>query len=301
LPQSAALLGIARQELNVMNDELTKSILSNIQDRAVSPLFGAFVISWSLWNYKLILAILAFIPLDEKIAFIENVLYTGVWQSIGFLAAGPLVTSVAFLFLYPYPAREVFRFWRQKQKELRDIKLSIENESLLTLEESKRIRKQVIEMQTDYDKQIRKLEEDLERYKTELAEKDKEIDEMNEEFNSAISAAHRSEPLRSSISESEVSEALRRRPYRMQFNPKKGRDGSKLMMFGPEGKILEGANDNEYSWRITNGKLEFLNKEGKVFSRFHLDPMTNLFLHTNDPDTLSIKGQYLVPEPSAAQ
>ncbi len=111
-----------------MNDEVTKSILSNIQDRAVSPLFGAFVISWSLWNYKFILAILAFIPLAEKISFIEQVLYPELCRSIVFLGAGPILTSLGFIFGYPYPARLVFRFWRQKQKELRDIRLSIENE-----------------------------------------------------------------------------------------------------------------------------------------------------------------------------
>ncbi|SDA56957.1 hypothetical protein SAMN03159475_1902 [Pseudomonas sp. NFPP33] len=284
-----------------MNDEVSKSILSNIQDRAVSPLFGAFVISWSFWNYKLILAILAFIPLDEKISFIETILYPDIWQSILFLGLGPLLTSLAFLFLYPYPARIVFRFWRQRQKELRDIRLSIENESLLTLEESKRIRRQVIEIQSDYDQQIRKLEEELERYRGELAKRDKELGELHEELSASKATESVVAPQSATASDSEISEAIRRRPYRLQFNPKRGINGSKIMMFGPDGKILEGSNDNEFSWRTFNGRLEFLNKEGKVFSRFNFDPTSNLFLHTNDPDTLSIKGQYLVPEPSAAQ
>lgn len=284
-----------------MNDEVTKSILSNIQDRAVSPLFGAFVISWSLWNYKFILAILAFIPLAEKISFIEQVLYPDLWESILLLGAGPLLTSLAFLFCYPYPARLVFRFWRQKQKELRDIRISIENESLLTLEESKRIRRQIIEIQTDYDQQIRKLVDELDRYKSELTSKDKKIEELHEEFSNAMSAERGDAVSSAEVSDSEIADAVKRRPYRLQFNPKKGRDGSKIIMFGPDGKILEGNNDNESSWRAQNGRLELLNSEGKVFSRFKLDLPTNIFLHTNESDTLSIKGQYLVPEPSAAQ
>lgn len=283
-----------------MNNEVTKSILSNIQDRAVSPLWGAFVISWAIWNYKLILAILAFMPLDEKISFIDQVLYTNIWRNSLFLGIGPLVTSLAFLFLYPYPAKVVFRFWRGKQKELRDIRLDIENESLLTLEESKRIRRHILEMQADYDQQIRTNEEELERYRNELAKKDKELKELKENFSAVISNEQR--PLKNiAISDNEISDVVRKQPYRLQFNPKKGRNGSKIMMFGPDGKIVEGGNDNEYSWRAANGKLELLNKAGKVFSRFNLDLPTNLFLHANDLDTLSIKNQYMTPEPTAAQ
>ena len=116
---------------------------------------------------------------------------------------------------------------------------------------------------------------------------------MSAERGDAVSSAE--------VSDSEIADAVKRRPYRLQFNPKKGRDGSKIIMFGPDGKILEGNNDNESSWRAQNGRLELLNSEGKVFSRFKLDLPTNIFLHTNESDTLSIKGQYLVPEPSAAQ
>lgn len=284
-----------------MNDEVARSIFSNIQDRAVSPLLGAFVISWSIWNYKLILAILAFIPLDDKISFIEQVLYPDIWGSVLFLGAGPLITSLAFIFLYPFPARFVFRFWRTQQKMLRDIRLNIENESLLTLEESKRIRKQILEIQADYDQQIRKIEGEVERYKDELAKRDEELEKLNEDFSTAMSAERSHEKNTPDISDSEISSAIRKQPYRLQFNPKKGKNGSKLMMFGPDGKILEGSNDNEYSWQANNGKLELINKDGKVFSRFNLDLPTNLFLHTNDSDTLSIKGQYLIPEPGAAQ
>jgi hypothetical protein len=283
-----------------MNDEVTKSILTNIQDRAVSPLFGAFVISWSLWNYKFILAILAFIPLEEKLSFIEQVLYPDFWESILFLGVGPLLTSLGFIFGYPYPARWVFRFWRKKQKQLRDIRLEIENESLLTLEESKRIRRQIIEIQGDYDQQLRKLEDEAGRYKSELASKHAEIEKMHEDFSAAMSAERGDGIRNSEVSDSEISEAVKKRPYRLQFNPKNGRDGSKIVMFGPDGKILEGGNDKESSWRARNGRLELLNSDGKVHSRFRLDLPTNLFLHTNEQDTLSIKGQYLAPEPSAA-
>ncbi len=124
---------------------------------------------------------------------------------------------------------------------------------------------------------------------------------MHEDFSTSLSAERGVANPSSDVSDNEISDAVRQRPYRLQFNPKKGRDGSKIIMFGPNGKILEGSNHNESSWRAHNGRLELLNSDGKVFSRFKFDLSTKLFLHTNESDTLSIKGQYLVPEPSAAQ
>ena len=83
------------------------------------------------------------------------------------------------------------------------------------------------------------------------------------------------------------------RPYRLCFNPKSG--AGKRMMFAPGGVILEGNNRNENSWRVTRKKLELLQLDGRVFSRFNYDGAADRWVHTNEEDTISIKGQYLDP------
>ncbi len=85
--------------------------------------------------------------------------------------------------------------------------------------------------------------------------------------------------------------------YRLFFNPRvPGLKKTKIMRFGKDGKILEGQNDNESSWRIRNNFLEFLNSKYEVHSRFYYSPSDGRFYHTNDQDTLSIRNQYMVPE-----
>ena len=37
-----------------MINELKKSINAALYERAVSPLYGTFLITWSLWNWKII-------------------------------------------------------------------------------------------------------------------------------------------------------------------------------------------------------------------------------------------------------
>lgn len=83
-------------------------------------------------------------------------------------------------------------------------------------------------------------------------------------------------------------------PYRLIFNPKT--TGAKRIVFGPDGVIVEGNNRNENSWRLWRHKLELLALSGEVFSRFTYDAASNIWRHTNDADTLSVRDQYLEPE-----
>lgn len=90
--------------------------------------------------------------------------------------------------------------------------------------------------------------------------------------------------------------------YRLFFNPKvPGLSKTKIIRFGENGKILEGQNRNESSWRIYGDFLELIDSEGKVHSRFYYSPNDERFYQTNDPDNGSIikhgiRDQYMVPE-----
>jgi len=83
-------------------------------------------------------------------------------------------------------------------------------------------------------------------------------------------------------------------PYRLVFNPTM--KASKRIVFGPDGVIVEGNNRNEHKWRLFRKKLELLKLDGRVHSRFEYDADSDQWKHTNESDTLSIKGQYIEPE-----
>lgn len=90
-----------------------------------------------------------------------------------------------------------------------------------------------------------------------------------------------------------LEELIQSRPWRLVFNPP---HRSKLITFLPDGQIGEGQNKNEYSWRLRDGHLELVQEDGRVHSRFVFHQRNSAFTHTNDADTLSIKGQYIIPE-----
>lgn len=83
------------------------------------------------------------------------------------------------------------------------------------------------------------------------------------------------------------------RHFNFVFNPSS--KISKEVTFLVDGKIGQGRNDNEHSWRIRKGALEIIASDGRVYSRFKHDRSQGTLKHTNDPELRSIPGQYFEP------
>jgi hypothetical protein len=84
------------------------------------------------------------------------------------------------------------------------------------------------------------------------------------------------------------------RRFHFVFNP--GANKMKIVTFLPDGQIGEGHNSNECTWRIRRGKLEIFAFDGAIYSRVYYDRKTGRIVHTNDPDSRSVMGQYFEPQ-----
>jgi len=151
-----------------MLDEILKSIRAHLYERAVSPLMGSFIVSWAVWNYKFLLVVLSGTPIAEKFDLIENLLFSGWYQILMQGALYPLITALTYLYIYPYPATKVFEFSRNRQKEITNIKKKIEEETLLTVKESRAIRGEIFELEERLQKEIERKDNEIQRLKDEL-------------------------------------------------------------------------------------------------------------------------------------
>ena len=68
----------------------------------------------------------------------------------------------------------MFEFWRKRKKELRDIKIKIEDESLLTVSESRQLRSEIFQLQSEFDDVVKRKDIEIDNLKQELLEKDKQ-------------------------------------------------------------------------------------------------------------------------------
>lgn len=244
-----------------MIDDLSKSIRAALYDRTTSPLFGALTISFIVWNHRLLVVLFSGMTVEQKFSYIDEVLYATVLAKTILLAIGPLITAIFFLYVYPHPAKWVYQYWRARQKELKDIRRKIEDETPLTIEQSRRIRRQITDVQADYEEELQRQTTQVAQLKDLLAERSTEIDELKEvlEASSAAGSAGPVEP--HAVPDDELRRALLRHSYRLFFNPKRGWRQSKTMTFGPPNRIYEGMNQNEAKWEVQDGKLELYNED----------------------------------------
>ena len=77
----------------------------------------------------------------------------------------PLLVALFLIFLYPIPAKYIYQYWKIQQKELKKIKQQIEDETPLTIQESRDLKKKHDSLESHYEMLI--------------VNKDREIDSLN--------------------------------------------------------------------------------------------------------------------------
>ena len=94
--------------------------------------------------------------------------------------------------------------------------------------------------------------------------------------------------------ESDMRQLLLGHRFKLVYDPISGK--TKAITFLENGQIGEGRNVNESSWMIVDGRLEILQADGRVHSRFIFIGNNKSFHHTGENDLQSIRGQTIVLE-----
>ena len=130
-----------------MISEIRKSINSVLYERTTSPLFGSFLISWSIWNWKIIYLTL-FISEERlvknnsavtKIEYIEAN-YLNNYELIFY----PLISTVVFVCIVPFLSNGAYWLSLKFNKWRIDKRNSVEQKQLLTLEQSSALRNELL-------------------------------------------------------------------------------------------------------------------------------------------------------------
>jgi len=151
-----------------MVEDILKSTKEQLLERISSPIIGSFVIAWSLWNYKFFVILFSANTATQTFNLINQIVFptTGDFILRGMLA--PAVTAAIYIFLYPYPALYVFRFTKERQREQNAARQQIENETLLSKEESIKIYSEIRKADAAHREEVERLNKEIERLKDEL-------------------------------------------------------------------------------------------------------------------------------------
>lgn len=178
-----------------MTSDVLTSIKATLHGRISSPLFLTFILSWCAWKYRFLLVLLSDLSPMEKIHLIDASFFMNLDDIFFYGFLFPALSCLTIIFLYPYPAKATFRFWKARQCELIEIKKSLEDNALLTLEQSREIRRELAKLEIEHERITRektnKIEEitsligeESDRYNSIIKEKDRLIQDKDNKISS---------------------------------------------------------------------------------------------------------------------
>lgn len=127
-------------------EDIIKSIKANLYDRAISPLSGTFAVSWTAWNYKFVVTLLSSMEAHDKFEYISTFLYATPYDCYGVGLGFPLLTTIAYIYVYPYIGNRVYGFSRARKKDLMEIKIKADKEEPISAERAKQLHKEMDEL-----------------------------------------------------------------------------------------------------------------------------------------------------------
>ena len=131
-----------------MIDEFKQSVNKILNERLTSPFWGALILSWLIWNWKIVYLTI-FISQDKivgtKIDFIVTNYYN-LWYNILL----PIFSALFLTTIFPYVTNWLYAVSIKFNKKKTDIKNKVEGASLLTLEKSVQIREEIKNISKKY-------------------------------------------------------------------------------------------------------------------------------------------------------
>ncbi|MEL4279550.1 hypothetical protein [Shewanella mangrovisoli] len=164
-----------------MFEQFTNSIKATLYDRVSSPLSSSFLVSWCLWNYKILIVLFSSMEPYQKYnaidIFISTSLFsTPFYEPLGYLMSNgfvyPLLSALAYIFIYPIPSKYIYKYHIKQLSLLKQARNTIEELEVLTVDESLKIKKFALGQERGFIETI-KIKDD------EIAEKNKEIERIN--------------------------------------------------------------------------------------------------------------------------
>lgn len=119
-----------------MLSDILESTKQSLLERLSNPLVSSFAISWCLWNWKFLVIIFSDTTVTQTFHLASTVAFPNFWTCLiqGFLL--PLISSAIYIFALPYPSQFVYAFTLKRQQEANKVKQKIQDETLLSVEDS---------------------------------------------------------------------------------------------------------------------------------------------------------------------
>lgn len=134
--------------------DIWASLVNGVRERTTNPLSFAFLLSWAAWNFKFFVILFGDGTSSARLAALDQ-LYPNITGTYLSALLYPLVSSLFYVFIYPFFSEKAIAFYRKKQVAIANTVKTLEGERLLTPKESTaRTRKHEAERRTWEESEI---------------------------------------------------------------------------------------------------------------------------------------------------
>lgn len=184
-----------------MIKDITNSIRSTLYQRVSSPLFGTYLASWLLYNWKEVLSFLFGSPdFEKRLQTFHNSFYNndGGLQENTLLI--PLLMTCLALFITPLIQRYFYIYNEWNKSEGLKKRDKFTSETMLTLEQSNELRDSIQKVQKFHQETIENKNQEIEEYKNQLESKKNILNSERERLNEYLNSISKLESDNSKIS-----------------------------------------------------------------------------------------------------
>ncbi len=132
-------------------EEIKKSFKSILYERTTSPFYGTFIISWLIWNWKIVYVTLFVSEKSIKTDKLSYLLNNHLIDELN-LIVWPIISTIALLTIFPFITNGAYWLKLKFDKWKKDKKNEVELKQLLTLEQSIELREQIANQEERFEK-----------------------------------------------------------------------------------------------------------------------------------------------------
>ena len=164
-----------------MLSDFKTSIDKILHERLISPFWGAFILSWFIWNWR-IPYVSIFVDQDKlkegttRIDYIVNECLTTGWVNVLWL---PLLSTAVIVLVFPFISNGAYWISLKFNKWKVDKKNQVEGATLLTLDQSIKLKEQVRNTEEKYDQLLNNKNKEIDKLKREREEYRNEVQDDN--------------------------------------------------------------------------------------------------------------------------
>ena len=230
--------------------EFYKSIKSILHERISSPFYGSLIVSWLIWNWKIVYVTFF---VDARILTVNKIDYIiNNCNDFHHLVTFPIVSTVVLLTIAPFLTNGAYWVTMKFDQWRISIKNEIEQKQLLTIEQSLQLRLEYQQME--------------EKFENMIAAKDQEINGLKQQ-NEVLQAMKVDEKF---LNDDSLGKLL--------SNPIIDKHIDKLLELATDEDAISGLDNNDKSFLLVNdivtrrGSFSYnLTEKGKALVKLYLD------------------------------